>query len=52
MEDILLSVGDDGVPGVVSSLSANHEIRVFGQEINNLAFAFVSPLETTNDGIH
>ena len=52
MEDVFLSVGDDGVPGVVPSLSANHEIRVFGQEINNLAFAFVPPLETTNDGIH
>ena len=52
MEDIFFALGDHGVPGVVSALTANDEVRFFGQEIDNLALAFVAPVEAANDGVH
>ena len=33
-----------GVTGVVSSLKANHFVRIFGVDIDDLALAFIPPL--------
>ncbi len=33
-----------GVAGVVSALIARHDVEVLGQKIDDLAFAFVTPL--------
>jgi hypothetical protein len=32
------------MPGVVSALVAGNYVEAFGQQINDLAFAFVAPL--------
>jgi hypothetical protein len=52
MQDEFLVTDDDGVAGVVSSLSANDEVRALGQEVDNLALAFIAPLEAVYDGVH
>src|SRR5690606_16888159 len=39
----------DGVAGVVATLVTRHHIEAFRQDVDNLALAFVTPLET-NDG--
>ena len=38
------AVDDQGVPGVVAALEANHHIGPFGQPIDDLALSFVAPL--------
>ena len=32
------------VPGVVSALIANNNVEMLGEEIDDLAFAFITPL--------
>jgi hypothetical protein len=44
MTDKLFTTHHHGMPGVVSTLKSNDHIGVFGQQVNNFAFAFVPPL--------
>ena len=52
MENILCAVGDHCVAGVVTALAADHHIGGLGEVIDDLAFAFIAPLEAGNNGIH
>jgi hypothetical protein len=40
----------DGVAGVITALVADYEISLRGQQINDAAFAFVSPLGANYNG--
>jgi hypothetical protein len=44
----LLAFDDHGVSGVVSALKAHHDIGIFGQKIDEFAFAFITPLGSYN----
>ena len=44
VEDIFLVTIDNGVARIVAPLTANHNIDPSGQDIDDLPFAFVSPL--------
>ena len=37
------------MPGVVSALVARHNVEMLGQEVDNLAFAFIAPLSADNN---
>jgi len=37
---------NDCVPGIVTPLAANNDVRTGGKEIDDLTFAFVSPLRS------
>jgi hypothetical protein len=52
VEHILRALGDDGVTGIVSALATDHDVGGLGEEIDDLALAFISPLESDDDGIH
>ena len=46
-------VVDDGVPGVVAALEADHHLRMLGEAVDDLALAFVAPLGAEDgDGAH
>ncbi len=49
-ELVRLPVGDDGVAGVRTALVAADEIRVLGQQVDDLALALVAPLRPDDDG--
>ena len=49
MKHIFFSVHHKGVAGIVAALVANHIIGIAGQQIDHLAFAFISPLRPNND---
>ena len=49
-ESEFLIAYDDGVSGVVATLEPNHVVGVLGEEVNDTAFAFVTPLGAENDG--
>ncbi len=52
VKDVFGALGDDGVAGVVATLSADYDVRAFGQIIDDLALAFIPPLEAGDDGVH
>jgi hypothetical protein len=39
------------VSGIVSTLVAGHNIEMWGQKINDLPFALISPLHSNNDDV-
>ncbi len=41
-----LAVADDGMAGVAAPLVADDDIVLFGQQVDEFAFGFVSPLQT------
>ena len=41
-----LAVDDQRVAGVIAALKAHDDIRVLGEQVDDFAFAFVSPLGT------
>jgi hypothetical protein len=43
-----LAVGDDGVAGVGAALIADDDLVVLGEDVNEFAFGFVTPLQTDN----
>jgi hypothetical protein len=49
MKDVFLLIDYDRVSSVCSALTANHHVHFGGQEVNDLAFALITPLHT-NDG--
>ena len=44
MKDGLFAVDDQRMAGVITALKADDNVRVVGEEIDDLAFAFVAPL--------
>ena len=52
MQDELLAVHVDGVPGVVSALIARDDRKLRRQQIDDLALAFVTPLRAKNHDVH
>ena len=44
VQDIFLALDMDGMAGVVAALGADDDVRLLGQNINDLAFAFIAPL--------
>jgi hypothetical protein len=48
MQDVTSIADADGVSGVVSTLITGHAIEAFGKDIDNLALAFIAPLEPDN----
>ena len=44
VQDVFLAADEDRVTGVVAALGADHDVRLFGQDIDDFAFAFVTPL--------
>jgi len=44
MKDGFLAVDDERMTGVVTALVADDNVRVAGEQIDDLAFAFVTPL--------
>ncbi len=51
VQDRRLSVDDQGVPGVGTSLEAHHQVGFVGEAVDDLALALVSPLSTDNDDV-
>ena len=45
-----LAVGDDRVPRIRAAVVAADEIRVLGEQIDDLALALVAPLGADDDG--
>ena len=45
----LHAVADDRVAGVVAALEADHEVRVLGEQVGDLALALVAPLGADDD---
>src|SRR4029453_4646035 len=50
VELVLLAARDDRVPRVRPALVAADEVRVLGQQVDDLAFALVTPLRAYDDG--
>jgi hypothetical protein len=44
MEDRFLAVHDKSMAGVVAALEADDDVGLVGEEVDDLAFAFVAPL--------
>ena len=44
MKNILLTVDDQGVSGIIAPLKTDNIIRITGQQINDFAFTFITPL--------
>jgi hypothetical protein len=51
MENDFFPVDDHSVTGIVPSLVAGHAIKGGSQEVNDLSFAFISPLSAQNKQI-
>jgi hypothetical protein len=45
-----LPVGDDRVPGVRPALVAAHDVRLLGEQVDDLALALVTPLRADDHG--
>ena len=48
MQNGFLALDDERVAGVVSALETRHGADAFGEQIDDLALAFVAPLRTEN----
>ena len=46
VEDVFLAARDHGMAGIIAALGAHHDIRGLGQDVDDLAFAFIAPLRT------
>src|SRR5437899_7981662 len=49
LQDKFFAVDDDCVPGIVASGVASHDGKILRQNIDDLAFAFVTPLGADDD---
>jgi len=45
MEDELMGADPDGVPGVVAALVAGDDLEVVGDDVDDLALAFIAPVD-------
>ena len=48
VQDRLLAIDDERVPGIVAALEARDDADPFGQQVDDLALAFIAPLRTQN----
>jgi hypothetical protein len=48
LEDVLGFADDDGVPGIVATGNANDVVERAGEVVDDLAFAFVTPLRAND----
>ena len=48
MQYSFFTVNDERVAGVMAALKADYQPGLLGQQIDNLAFAFVAPLRTNH----
>ncbi len=51
LQDVLLLADEDGVAGVVAALIARDDVEALGEEVDDLALAFVAPLGAENDDV-
>src|SRR3954471_11058887 len=51
VQDILLPVTDDGVARIAAALCPHHYVTALREVVHDFALAFVSPLETDDDGV-
>ncbi|MEY5013755.1 MAG: hypothetical protein RIS92_113 [Verrucomicrobiota bacterium] len=51
VQDVFGSSDDDRVTGVIAALGANDDVGVFGEEIDDFAFAFITPLGADENGV-
>ena len=51
MKDVFRAAMNDGVAGVISALAADDDVRLVGEHIDDLAFAFVAPLGPDENGV-
>ena len=55
MESILDAISDDSMTSVGAAVEPGADVVVFGKDVDQLAFAFISPLRAKNDsklGVH
>ena len=52
VQDELALFSNDGVPGIVAALIAGNDIGVFGQQVDDAAFALIAPIDSSNSGQH
>jgi hypothetical protein len=52
MESEFFVANDNGMSGIGAAAIANDNIILLGENIDNLAFAFIAPLQTNNADIH
>ncbi len=52
VQDELALLGDDSVSGIVAALIAGNDIGVFGQQVDDTAFALIAPVDSSNSGKH
>ena len=48
MQDRLLAIDDERMPGIVAALEARNHADPLGQQVDDLALAFIAPLRTQN----
>ena len=46
-----LAADDDGVAGVVSAVVARHDLDLLGEQVDDLALAFVAPLAARHNDV-
>ena len=51
VQHIFLLADENGVTSIVSSLGAHDDVRIVGEDINDLAFTFIAPLGAYQDCI-
>ena len=44
LKDELFALDGDGVPGIVAAGITRHQVEALGEDVDNFAFAFVTPL--------
>jgi hypothetical protein len=51
MRRVLFRANPNRVPGIGPATVSHHDIRLLGEEIDDLAFAFIPPLQAENTGV-
>ena len=52
VENVFLVPDNDGMARVRAALEADYDVRLFRQEVDNLALAFIAPLGANEYSIH
>ena len=51
MQDVLFTVSDNGVAGIVAALGAHNDVGLLGDVVDNFALSFVAPLGAGDDDV-
>src|SRR5258708_7823268 len=51
VQNVFRPAMDDGVPGVVPALAADDDVRLRGENVDDLALAFIAPLRANQNGV-